>query len=166
MDGILNVDFVLFAVNVKWGKRKLDNIEVNTAEPPLVFKMQLYSLTGVLPERQKSMINPSLRHKCCDLMILSLVMVKGGVLKDDADWNALGIKDGHSFMMMGSAEAEIPKEPEQKPVFVEDLNPDDVQAMDVVGYPAGLENLGNTCYMNSTLQCLRSVPELGETLKK
>lgn len=31
--------------------------------------------------------------------------------------------------------------------------------------PAGLKNLGNTCYMNATIQCLKSVPELRDALK-
>lgn len=32
--------------------------------------------------------------------------------------------------------------------------------------PGGLENLGNTCYMNATLQCLKSVPELRNSLNQ
>ena len=44
-------------VKVKWGKERYDNVEVNTDEPPEVFKMQLFSLTGVPPDRQKVMIS-------------------------------------------------------------------------------------------------------------
>uniref|UniRef100_A0A8C5ARB4 Ubiquitin carboxyl-terminal hydrolase n=1 Tax=Gadus morhua TaxID=8049 RepID=A0A8C5ARB4_GADMO len=72
-------------------------IELNTEEPPMVFKAQLFALSGVQPERQK-------------------VMVKGGTLKMEL--------------------------------------------------PCGLTNLGNTCYMNATVQCLRSVPELKSALKR
>lgn len=54
--------FLFFLVNVKWGKEKFDAVELNTEEPPMVFKAQLFALTGVQPDRQK-------------------VMVKGGTLK-------------------------------------------------------------------------------------
>jgi len=43
-------------VNVKWAKEKLNDIELNTDEPPLVFKAQLFALCGVQPERQKLMV--------------------------------------------------------------------------------------------------------------
>ena len=71
-------------VAVKWGKEAY-SVDVDPAEPGLVFKHQLFSLTGVPPERQK-------------------IMVKGGMLKDDADVAKLGLKEGQKLMMMGSAD--------------------------------------------------------------
>lgn len=50
------------AVSVKWQKELFKDVEVDTTQPPYVFKCQLYDLTGVPPERQK-------------------IMVKGGLLK-------------------------------------------------------------------------------------
>ena len=41
---------------MKWGKEKFEALECNTEEPPIVFKAQLFALSGVQPERQKVMI--------------------------------------------------------------------------------------------------------------
>ncbi|XP_053393894.1 ubiquitin carboxyl-terminal hydrolase 14-like [Mercenaria mercenaria] len=133
----------VFKVNVKWGKEKFTDVECNTEEPPEVFKAQLFALSGVQPDRQK-------------------VMMKGAVLKDDG-WGNMKLKDGAMLLMMGTAD-ELPQEPVQKTVFMEDMT--DQQLASALEVPAGLTNLGNTCYMNATIQCLRSVPELKEALKK
>ncbi|KAG6780376.1 hypothetical protein POTOM_013231 [Populus tomentosa] len=132
----------MLTVSVKWLKEVFPKVEIDTSQPPYVFKCQLYDLTGVPPERQK-------------------IMVKGGLLKDDADWATLGVKEGQKMMMMGTAD-EIVKAPEKGPVFMEDL-PEEEQVV-ALGHTAGLFNLGNTCYMNSTVQCLHSVPELKSAL--
>ncbi|XP_063075397.1 ubiquitin carboxyl-terminal hydrolase 14 [Engraulis encrasicolus] len=133
----------VFTVNVKWGKEKFDAVELNTEEPPMVFKAQLFALTGVQPDRQK-------------------VMVKGGTLKDD-EWGNIKLKNGMTLLMMGSAEA-LPEEPAVRPMFVEDMTEE--QLASAMELPCGLTNLGNTCYMNATVQCLRSVPELKAALQR
>nr|XP_020447260.1 LOW QUALITY PROTEIN: ubiquitin carboxyl-terminal hydrolase 14 [Monopterus albus] len=131
------------SVNVKWGKEKFDAVELNTEEPPMVFKAQLFALTGVQPDRQK-------------------VMVKGGTLKDD-EWGNIKLKNGMTLLMMGSADA-LPEEPAVRPMFVEDMTEE--QLASAMELPCGLTNLGNTCYMNATVQCLRSVPELKTALRR
>ncbi|KAE8734219.1 hypothetical protein F3Y22_tig00000778pilonHSYRG00358 [Hibiscus syriacus] len=91
----------MLSVSVKWQKELLKAVEVDTSQPPYVFKCQLYDLTGVPPERQK-------------------IMVKGGLLKDEDDWSTVGLKQGQKLMMMGTAD-EVVKAPEKGPVFMEDL---------------------------------------------
>ncbi|KAJ2781128.1 deubiquitinating enzyme [Coemansia javaensis] len=129
------------AVQVKWQGKKYA-VDVDTAQPGEVFKMQLFSLTGVEPDRQK-------------------ILVKGGQLKDDTDMGALGLKDGQVLMMMGTVGA-LPAAPAQPVRFVEDMT--DSERAQALSIPAGLTNLGNTCYMNASLQCLRAIPGLQQAL--
>ena len=133
------------SINVKWGKEKYQ-VDLDTAAPVELFRAQLFALTSVPPERQK------------------IMGVKGGTLKDDADLSALGIKAGQNLMLMGSAE-KVPEPPPVATVFAEDLPQVEVDKMQTDN-PGGLSNLGNTCYLNSTLQCLKAIPELTTSLQQ
>jgi ubiquitin carboxyl-terminal hydrolase 14 len=133
------------AVIIKHQGKKY-NVDLDPTSNGEIFKLQLYSLTGVEPDRQK-------------------VLIKGGQLKDDTELSTLNAKPGQTFMMMGTAsvDAAVITAPTEKIKFMEDMT--DAEAAKLEGAtPAGLQNLGNTCYLNSTLQVLRSVPELQEDL--
>ncbi|KAJ7699363.1 hypothetical protein B0H17DRAFT_1049578 [Mycena rosella] len=129
------------SVNIKHsGKSYTLNLDPDL--PAKAFKEEVYQATGIPVDRMK-------------------VMVKGGVLKDDTPWQKINPKAGQTFMVIGAA-GELPKPPEKPVVFLEDM--DDTELAEALAKPVGLRNLGNTCYMNATLQAMRAIPELQTAL--
>jgi hypothetical protein len=130
-----------FKVNIKWGKELYKDVELDTHEPPIIFKAQLFALTNVQPERQK-------------------IMFKGSTLNDET-WSNFekNLKDGVVLMMMGSVDA-LPQAPVQQTKFIEDLN--DSQLAYALDMPVGLKNLGRFGFfflpVMSTYQTINLIP--------
>ena len=129
-----------------------NDIEINMAEDIALFKAQVYALTSVPAHKQK-------------------LMAKGKIIKDENKWSDYPtVKSGVQLMLMGTAEGKELVAPTTLIKFVEDMTPQEraaaLKEKTGVAIPAGLENLGNTCYMNSVVQCLKRVNELKSALKE
>ena len=102
---LIFIVYVILLVKIKWGQECFDKVEVDTEEEPMLFKAQLFALTGVQPHRQK-------------------VMLKGALLKDDsAGWDALKpkLKNGATLLMMGTKDEDalVTLKESEKPQVIE-----------------------------------------------
>lgn len=134
-------------IKLKWNKQEFD-VTIEEGSTVEVFKTQVWTLTSVPIERQKYLGFP------------------GGMLKDSDDLGekVSKLKPGAKVTLVGTAEGGELKTPQEKTVFEEDLTPEEkariLKEKKAEVLPAGIKNLGNTCYMNSCLQVLNTITEL------
>ncbi|ORX34345.1 CNG04540-like protein [Kockovaella imperatae] len=131
----------IITVFAKHGGR-LHEIRVDIDQSSLVLKQSLVEATGVPIERMK-------------------VMLKSGLLKDSEHLTSTGLKDRQTVTVIGTADP-IPRAPAQ--VIRQDS--DHEPAPQTPHEPVGLVNLGQTCYLNSSIQLIQQIPELQTALEK
>ena len=139
-----------YRVTIKCGKKKHKNVEIKSIDTFDDIQGIIFSLTQITPERQK-------------------IIIVGKKLENDDDVKKL-IKKGVLITVMGSnaKKKNIDNDNNDNKInvkFVENMT--DAEKQNVFAeLPPGLYNLGNTCYLNSCIQCIKSVNELKDYLKK
>lgn len=134
-------------INIKWNRQSFKDIDLSGMTTGVDLKQHLCNLTGVPVNRQK------------------IMGVGKGLLKDDQLLSGLKIKDGQMAQLMGTAE-KLPEPPKEKVVFAEDIAKEGHTEDIMQKLPMGLVNRGNTCYLNASVQALRTIPELRNNLNK
>ncbi|ORM39947.1 Ubiquitin carboxyl-terminal hydrolase 7 [Babesia sp. Xinjiang] len=133
-------------VQVKWMGKQFNDLELNLDAPLELFKAQMFSLTGVPPDRQKLMYK--------------------GLLSDSVDLRKTALCNGAKIMMIGTAEKLVERD---EPVrFYEFISAEErseiFKSVKTRRIPIGLVNLGNTCYFNAVFQFLLPVRDLWDSI--
>ncbi|EPY43318.1 ubiquitin carboxyl-terminal hydrolase 14 [Angomonas deanei] len=125
------------SVKIKWGKETLE-IAIDLESTVQALKELIKEKTGIPIEKQKIMgLKPN--------------------VPDTTSLSKCGLAPGKTLMLIGSADTTgIPK------VVAVKTEADDAGHSDTSPTSNGLVNFGNTCYMNSALEMVRSIPEIPE----
>lgn len=127
-------------IKVKWGKETYD-VEVDLSSTMQTLKEQLQAITKVPADKQK---------------IMGLKPAAG---KPETKLADAGVTAGKTIMLIGSAEGTTI--PTTQAAETEDENGGHSE---VAATSNGLTNIANTCYMNSAIQLIRTMPEIKESL--
>lgn len=131
--------------------------------PPVIIKHGCTAFTvGFDPSRSVKELK-DLFHRVTGVPSNRMKVVAAGkLLGEDCRLDDVALAPSHTITVIGTAKT-LPIGPTQPIVFVEDL-PEHLLSSE--RRPLGLQNLGSTCYMNSSLQAIRTIPELDVALQE
>ena len=132
------------AIKIKHSGKVYD-INVDLESTGIKLKEEIFKLTNVPTDRQK-------------------ILVRGGPLKDDAILSSLSLRENQVIMMLGTPLSEVITKDENDDKIID--NDNEIINTNLIGLPSGLTNLGNTCYLNSSIQLLNTIEELKDDVKK